>query len=177
MLPLDASGTSVALTRVFPRIRSYGVEFAIPMPWIALKGEGSYFTSPDDGFDEYGLYVLEIERQVGEWLLTAGYAGETRDSGLGARGSNRIAFDPERGLARSLIGRVSYTVDPRRTIALETVVRQDGDGFYLKGEYSQGLAEHWRATFKQIIIAGEETDFIGQFHRNSHFLVALRFSY
>lgn len=175
--PLDARGASVALTRVFPRIRSYGVEFAIPTRWIALKGEGSYFTSPDEDFEEYGLYVLEIERQVGEWLLTAGYAGDTRDSGRGIRDAGRIAFDPERGLARSLIGRVSYTVDPRRAIALEAVTRQDGAGIYLKGEYSQGIGEHWRATFKQIIIAGEEDDFIGQFGRNSHFLVALRLSF
>jgi hypothetical protein len=175
--PLDASGASVALTRVFPRIRSYGLEFAIPTRWIALKGEGSYFTSPDHDFEEYGLYVLEIERQVGEWLLTAGYAGETRDSEIGIRDSGRIAFDPERGLAGSLIGRLSYTVDPQRTIALEAVARQDGDGVYLKGEYSQGLGEHWRATFKQIIIAGEDNDFIGQFDRNSHFVVALRFSF
>jgi len=175
--PLDALGSSVALTRVFPRIRSYGLEFAIPTRWIALKGEGAYFTSPDDSFEEYGLYVLEIERQVGEWLLTAGYAGETRVSELGIQESGRIPFDPERGLARSIIGRVSYTVDPRRTIALETVARQDGAGVYLKGEYSQAMGEHWRATFKQIIIAGEEDDFIGQFDRNSHFVVAVRMSY
>lgn len=170
--PVDASGSSVALTRVFPRIRSYGVEFAIPMSWIALKGEGTYFTSPEDTFEEYGLYVLELERQFGEWLLTAGYAGETRESA-----SLRISFDPERGMARSLIGRVAYTVDPRRTISLEAVTRTDGDGFYAKGEYSQALGDVWRLTFKQILIAGEDDDFIGQFHRNSHFVVALRLSF
>jgi hypothetical protein len=202
--PLDPAGRSVAITRVFPRIRSYGVEFAIPTGWISLKGEGSYFTSPEKSFDEYGLYVLEIERQFGEWLVTGGYAGETRDSGLGALGARldapalepgtgdpsgagapgletaapiRIAFDPERGMARSIIARVAYTVDPRRTISLEAVGRQSGDGFYAKGEYSQAIGDLWRLTFKQIVIMGEDNDFIGQFHRNSHFVIALRLSF
>lgn len=196
--PLDLLGSSVSVTRVFPRIRTYGLEFGIPTGWIAIKGEGAYFTSPNRTFDEYGLYVLELERQVGEWLLTVGYAGETRGSGLGSADSGlgsgdsglgtgdsgvetpvllRVPFDPERGLARSIIGRVSYTVDPRRSIVLETVGRQDGGGFYLKGEYSQAMGEFWRATFSQIIITGDEDDFIGQFNRNSHFVVALRVSY
>ena len=68
-------------------------------------------------------------------------------------------------------------MDPRRTIALEAVGRQNGDGYYLKGEYSQAVGEFWRVTLKQIVITGEDDDFIGQYHRNSHFVAALRLSF
>ena len=120
--------------------------------------------SPEHAFDEYGLYVAEIERQVGEWLLTAGYAGEIVTSE-----DAPLAFDPERSLARSFIARMAYTVDPRRTVAIEAVGRQSGDGYYLKGEYSQAIGEFWRLTLTQIVILGDEDDFLGQFDRNSHF--------
>jgi hypothetical protein len=170
--PLDPEGTAVALTRVFPRIRSYGADFVIPTRWITFKAEGALFTSPEETFDDYGLYVAELERQIGEWLVTAGYAGET---GSGEHASQ--AFDPERSLARSIVARVSYTVDPRRTITIEAVGRQSGDGYYLKGEYSQAVGDLWRLTLKQIVLAGQEGDFLGQFDRNSHFVAALRLTF
>ena len=170
--PLDATGTVVSLTRTYPRIRSYGAEFAVPTRWITFKAEGAYFESPEHAFDEYGLYVAELERQVGEWLLTLGYAGEIVTSE-----GTPLAFDPERSLARSIIARVAYTVDPRRTVAVETLARQNGDGFYVKGEYSQALGDLWRITLEPVLIMGEEDDFLGQYDQNSHLIVALRLSF
>jgi hypothetical protein len=169
---LDAAGTVVSLVRTYPRIRSYGAELAVPTRWITFKAEGAYFVSRERTFDEYGLYVAEIERQVGEWLLTLGYAGEV------VTGEDApLAFDPERSLARSFIARMAYAVDPRRTVAVEAVGRQNGDGYYIEGEYSQAVGELWRLTLKQIVILGEEDDFLGQFDRNSHFIAALRLSF
>lgn len=170
--PLDAAAGVFELTRVFPQIRSYGADFAIPTGWLTFKGEAAYFTSRQHTFPDYGLYVAEIERQVGEWLLTGGYAGKVVE-----HEDTQLAFDPERALAGSVIVRAAYTVDPRRTITLEAVGRQNGDGFYLNAEYSQALGEFWRITFTQIVLAGDEDDFLGQYRRNSHFIAALRVSF
>ena len=56
-------------------------------------------------------------------------------------------------------------------------MRQNGDGYYIEGEYSQAVGELWRLTLKQVVILGEEDDFLGQFDRNSHFVAALRLSF
>ena len=76
---------------------------------------------------------MEFERQTGEWLLTGGYAGE-----IDAASGPALAFDPERGVARTIIGRASYTVDPRRTVTFEGAARRNGDGAYVKGELLTG---------------------------------------
>ena len=170
--PTATAARSLTLTRVFPRIRVYGLDFAIPTSWLTLKGEAAYFTSPRDAFAEYGLYVAELERQIGEWLLTGGYAGEI------VKGDDITpSFDPERSLANSFIVRAAYTVDPRRSIAVEAVGRQNGDGYYLNAEYSQAIGEFWRLTLTQIVLAGDEDDFLGQYKRNSYFSAALRLSF
>jgi hypothetical protein len=169
---LDAAGTAVSLVRTYPRIRSYGAELAVPTRWITFKAEGAYFVSREHAFDEYGLYVAEIERQVGEWLLTVGYAGE-----IVTGEDTPLAFDPERSLSRSIIVRVAYAVDPRRTVAIEALGRENGDGYYLKGEYSQALGDLWRIPLEQVVITGKDGDFLGQDDRNTHFIAALRLSF
>lgn len=169
MLP---SSLTVGVTRVYPALRTYGGDVAVPTGWFTLKGEAAYFTSPSSTNEEYVLYVVEIERQTGEWLLNGGYAGEVVTSSLSS-----FPFAPDRGVARSIIGRASYTVDPRRSVAIEGAVRQTADGFYVKGEYSQAWGQHWRMTATGVGIAGDANDFLGQFHRNSHGSIALRFSF
>lgn len=160
----------LALTRTYPKLRTYGGEFAVPTRWLAAKGEAAYFTSPTG--DEYVLYVLEAERQVGEWLFDGGYTGEvvTKDR-------HELSFAAERGLARSIIGRVSYTVDPRRTVAIEAAARQNGHGFYAKGEYSQAFRQHWRLTLAGVGIGGKADDFLGQYDHNAHVSATLRWSF
>jgi len=169
MLP---DSPTAGLTRIYPRLRTYGGDLAIPTSWLTLKGEGAYFTSPDSTNEEYVLYVVEIERQTGEWVLDVGYAGD-----VVTKSSDTFPFAPDQGLAKSILGRASYTVDPRRTVTIEGAVRQSGAGFYVKGEYSEAFGQHWRLTLTGVGIAGDPDDFLGQFHRNSNGSAALRFSF
>jgi hypothetical protein len=162
----------IEVSRVYPALRSYGADLAVPTRLVTLKGEATYFTSPDSTSDEYVLYVVEMERQVREWVMVVGYAGESV-----TRSSGALSFAPDRGIARSILGRLSYTVDPQRTVAIEGAVRQDGDGVYVKGEYSQGFGQHWRLTLTGVGIGGSPDDFLGQYHRNSHGSLGMRFSF
>jgi hypothetical protein len=163
---------SLQVTRVLPRIRMIGGDVAIPTSWLTWKFETAYVTAPTDAAEEYVLYVVEVERQVGEWLLDFGYAGDHTTQEYVVP-----SFDPDRGMARSIIGRVSFTVDPRRSVVLEGAVRQNGDGVFAKAEYSQTFGQHVRATFAGVAIAGEPEDFLGHYQDNSHASVGLRFSF
>jgi len=159
-------------TRAYPALRSYGSDIAVPAGWLTVKGEVAYFTSPNDSTDEYVLYVVQLERQVGGWMLIGGYAGEAV-----ARSRGTLSFSPDRGIARSIVGRAVHAVDPARTMLVELVVRQNGDGAYVKGEYSTLIARSWRLTMSAVGIGGEAHDFLGQYRRNSSGSIALRFSY
>lgn len=160
------------LIRRYPTLRSYGGDAAMPTRFFTLKGEAAYFTSDTPGTDEYVLYVMQVERQTGEWLLVGGYAGEVVTARRAA-----ATFAPDRGLTRSIIARASYTIDPNRSAAVETAVRQNGHGAYAKGEYSQARGPHWRATVAAVLIAGRSDDFLGQYRRNSHAAITLRYSF
>jgi hypothetical protein len=164
--------TTVRLVRSYPKLRSYGGELSIPTSIVTLKGEAAYFTSPDSTSREYVLYVVELERQTGEWMLSGGYIGESvTRSGLGFR------FAPDEGVARSIIAHAAYTVDPTKSVTIEGAVRQSGDGAYIRGEFSDAFASHWRVTFAGVGIAGNDADFIGQYHRNSNVSMTLRVSF
>lgn len=162
----------VALTRTYPQMRMYGGDIAVPTRWLTLKGEAAYFTTTTAGTDEFLLSVIQAERQTGEWLLIGGYAGltVTRAGGGGT-------FAPDRGTARSFIGRASYTIDSNRSAAVEAAIRQTGDGIYVKGEFSRNSGAHWRATMAGVLIRGDQADFLGQFRRNSHVSLALHYSF
>ncbi|HYT76998.1 MAG TPA: hypothetical protein VEL79_19745 [Vicinamibacterales bacterium] len=163
---------AIDIVRVYPAIRMYGGDIALPTDRLTLKAEAAYVTSPPSTSDEYLLYVIEAERQTGEWLLDVGYAGEmVRQSRV------PVVFSPDRNMARSIIGRASYTVDPRRTVIIEGAARQSGDGFYAKLQYSQAMTQHWHLTLTGVGLAGEPGNFLGRYRRNSHGSVALRFSY
>ena len=157
---------------IYPAIRMYGADAAAPTRWFTIKAEAAYFTSSSIAADEYILYVVQIERQTGEWVLVGGYAGEAVTE---RRGS--LTFAPDRGLTRSLVGRASYTLDVNRSIAFEGAFRQNGDGEYAKLEYSQARGQHWRATLTAVGIGGHADDFLGQYHRNSHFTATVRYSF
>lgn len=167
---------AIGLVRVYPSLRSYGADMAVPTRWLTLKGEAAYFTSPTSTNDEYVLYVVELERQIREWVIVIGYGGEAVTKTV-TLPSGTFPFAPDRGIARSILGRVSYTVDPRRTVAIEGAARQNGDGVYIKGEYSQSFGQHWRLTLAAVGIGGDADDFLGQFHRNSNGSASVRFSF
>ena len=52
-----------------------------------------------------------------------------------------------------------------RTLTVESAVRQNGAGLYVKGEYSEAFGQHWRVILTGIVIAGKEDDVPGQYHR------------
>ena len=163
---------TVDIRRVYPSLRTYGADVALPTKWLTIKGETAYFQSSSASSDEYVLYVVQVERQTGEWLVVGGYAGEvvTLRRAL-------LTFAPDRGMTRSFVGRASYTIDTNRSLAFETAVRQTGDGFYARGEYSQAHGEHWRTTIAAAAIAGHSDDFLGQYRHNSHVTASVRYSF
>jgi hypothetical protein len=211
--PLD-----VTLARRYPALRMYGGDAAVPTRWATLKGEAAFFSSSDARSDEYVLYVVQAERQTGEWLLLVGYTGEaiTR-RGLAASalssaspasdlsstssaselssasaasallpGSSVVSISslprvssvaPDRGLTRAIVARASYTIDSKRSIAVESAIRQNGKGVYAKGEYAWTRGQHWRTTLNGAVIRGAVDDFLGQYRRNSHVQLALRYSF
>lgn len=169
---VDPQHAVIALTRTYPDLRSYGVELSIPTSTVTLKSEAAYFSSPSNTSEEYVLYVIEAERQVREWVLDGGYIGEAV-----TKSRPGLVFGAEQGMAKSIIGRASYTVDPRRSVAVETAVRQDGAGFYTRGEFSEAFGQHWRVTLSAVGIAGNHDDFLGQYQHNSHVALTLRLSY
>ena len=170
----DSNGMLSAETifKRYPTLRMYGIDAAVPTVWFTVKGEAAYFTTSTPATDEYVLYVLQLERQTGEWLLVGGYAGEAVTHSGGA-----ATFAPDRGLTRSIVARASYTIDPNRSAAFEAAVRQNGRGVYVKGEYSQAHGQHWRTTITAALIRGDADDFLGQYRRNSHLAAALRYSF
>lgn len=174
VLVTPAADGALELRRVYPRIRMYGADAAIPAEALTLKLEAAYVTSPKRETEEYVLYVVEAEQQIGEWLFDAGYAGDvvTRKSLSPAR-----PFAPDRGLARSLIARAAYTIDPRQTFTIEGALRQTLHGLYVRGDYSTAFGQHFRLTVSGVGIHGRASDFIGQFEDNSHVMAASRVSF
>jgi len=169
---VDSEVSALIVRRSYPSIRTYGVDAAVPTKWFTIKGEAADFTSPSSTADEYVLYVVQLERQTGEWLIVGGYAGEV----LTARRS-ALTFSPDRGMTRSLVARAAYTIDTTKSVAFEAAVRQNGDGMYSRIEISQARSAHWRATIVAAILAGHANDFLGQYHRNSHATASLRYSF
>ncbi len=177
---------SVLLTRTYPQMRMYGGDFALPNRWVTVKGEFGYFTSTTDQADEYGIYVLQVERQLREWVLVGGYAGDfvTRTGVVpaaqplpGAVPPASVAFAADRGLARAFLGRASVSLDAGGSFAFQAAVRQNGHGTWLQAEYSRPWGSHVRATLEANLIRGRDDDFLGQFHRNSNLNLAVRYSF
>jgi hypothetical protein len=166
---LDTPG--VGVQRFYPNLRLYGGDAAVPLRWLTIKGEAAYFTTSTSGAEEYVLYVIQLERMVKEWSFVGGYAGDS----VTQSATNPLAFAPDRGFARSFVGRAALTIDVNRSLAVETAVRAAGS--FLRFEYSQALGQHWRVTPGAASIRGDMTDFLGQYHRNSYLSLAVRYSF
>jgi hypothetical protein len=160
-----------AITRVYPHLRLYGADTAVPLRWLTVKAEAAYFTFPGQDVDEYVLYVIQAERLVREWSFVGGYAGEA----VSRRGADVLRFAPDRGFARSFVGRAGLTIDANRSLAVETAVRAAGS--FVRFEYSQAFGQHWRATGGLAWIRGDMADFLGQFRRNSYASLVIRYSF
>jgi hypothetical protein len=171
---LDSRGvnTGIGFERLYPHMRMFGMDAAIPSRLVTVKFEAAGYASRSTYADEYALYVLQLERPSGEWNFTAGYAGE-----VVTRSRAPATFDLDRGLARAFLARGSYTIDPNRSVSMETAVRQNGKGVWIKGQYSQAVGSHWRVTAAVTWIEGQDSDFIGRYRRNSHAYLKLRYSF
>ena len=168
---IATSPPRVEVVRFYPKMRMAGGDVAIPLRWFTAKGEAAYFTSSTTQADEYLQYVVQLERQSGEWLLVGGYTGEYVTRAAGA-----YSFAPDRGLARAFLGRAQYTIDVNRSLAFEGAVRRNGGGVSLKFEYTQAIGQHLRATASFTLIRGAPTDYLGMYRRNSHGTLSLRYS-
>jgi hypothetical protein len=167
---LDLAANAVDLQRYYPELRLYGADAAVPLRWFTVKGEAAYFTSTTANTDEYGLYVIQLERQVKEWSFVGGYAGEWL-----TREGNPLQFAPDRGFARSFVGRAGWTIDANRSVAISAAVRAAGS--FTRFEYSQTYGQHWRATAGVAWIRGDMTDFLGEYRRNSYASLGIRYSF
>ena len=116
--------------------------------------------------------MIQLERQAGEWFFVGGYAGEVVTT---AR--QDVSFAPERGLTKAFLGRAGYTIDTNRSAALEGAVRQNLDGWWLRGEFSQASGQHLRLTVQGSWIGGEPDDFFGRYRQNSNITAILRYSF
>jgi hypothetical protein len=170
-LPLfDREGQEVR--RYYPHLRLVGGDAEAPLSWFTIKGEAAWFTSKTAAADEYVLYVIQLEREFGDASIVGGYSGEAI-----TRKPNPFDFAPDRGLARSFLGRATYAIDPRRNVAAEWAVRQNGDGLWTRFEYSQSYRRGWRAIAGLTLIRGDPADFLGQYRRNSHVSLILRYTF
>ena len=109
---------------------------------------------------------------TGEWFLVGGYAGE-----IVTEARRPLGFAPDRGLTRAFVGRAGYTIDARRSLSFEAALRQTGDGAWVRFEYSHLLGQHWRATAAAALVRGSSDDFLGQYRRNSHATLTIRYSF
>jgi hypothetical protein len=163
---------AIDYVRTYPALRLYGIDAAVPLRWFTVKTEAAYYTSPDRQQDEYVIYVLQFERQIKELSIVAGYAGDA----ITAR-TPTLQFSPELGFARASLAHAQYTIDSNRSVAVDAAVRQNGRGSWLRAEYSQAFGQHWRGTAGYSWIRGDDGDFLGQYHRNSFALLAIRYSF
>jgi hypothetical protein len=168
---LDPTTLTARAQRFYPEMRMYGADVALPLPWLTVKGEAGYFTFTTPGAQDYILYVIQVERQVKEWSLVGGYAGEAVTAGA----ASPLSFAPDLGFAKSFVGHATLTIDVNRSLTVETAVRAAGS--FLRAEYSQALGQHWRVTPGIAWIRGDITDFLGQYHHNSYASLTVRYSF
>ena len=162
----------IVVTRSYVPLRMAGIDSALPLRWFTIKGEAALLDTASATADDLVLYVIQLERMQGELSLVGGYAGE-----MVTRRRSIFSFAPDRGLARSFLGRASYTIDVNRSVTVEAAVRQNLDGVSVKGEYSQATGVRWRITLAGTAIGGRSGDFFGQYRRNSHLTLSARYSF
>ncbi len=167
----DPAAFTIRTQRFYPTLEMYGADAAVQLPWVTIKGESGYFKTTTPGAQEYLLYVIQVERQVKEWSLVGGYAGNVLTNGP----ENPAQFAPDRGFARSFVGRAALTIDVNRSVAVETAIRANGS--FARFEYSQAIGLHWRVTPGVAWLRGAAGDFLGQYRRNSYASLAVRYSF
>ena len=157
----------------YPKLKMAGGDVSVPLRWLTVKAEAGHYNYSGERTDDYVLYVIQLERQSGEWFFVGGYAGEI----ITQRGTQIVNLNPDRGISKSILGRAGYTIDANRNVAVETAIHQNGDGLWTKLEYSQAFGQHWRLTGSISLFRGDPLDFLGQYRRNSNGLFAVKYSF
>jgi hypothetical protein len=62
-------------------------------------------------------------------------------------------------------------------VSAEAALRQNGEGAWVKAEYTQTLSTNWQARASMTLIRGNTNDFLGQYRRNSHAILGLRYNF
>jgi len=166
-----APADPVPVRRLYPTMETYGADVAWQSRWVTLKGEAAYLGTRTSGAEEFILYAIQAERQIREVSLAGGYIGSV----VTAAGAAALQFAPDRGLAKSVFARASWTIDPNRALTFDTAVRRNGS--FARVEFSQAIGGHWRISPGFVWLRGDPLDFLGQFRRNSYFSLALRYSF
>jgi hypothetical protein len=167
----NPAAATLLVERHYANMQMAGGDLAWQFPWVTVAGEAGYFRSSTPGAQDYVLYVVQLERQVREWMLTAGYTG----SEIAGGPSTPLQFLPDLEISKSFVGRASLTIDVNRSISIETAVR--GGGSFVRAEYSQAIGNHWRITPVAAWLRGDPTDFLGQYRRNSYLELVVRYSF
>jgi hypothetical protein len=176
-LPMPPGGLNtipppVPIIRAYPQMWMGGGDAAVPLAPFTVKAEAAFFGTSDARADQYWLYVIQVERQSGEWFFVGGYSGEVVTTQR-----TQAQFAPDRGMTKAFLGRAGYTIDTNRSLAVEAAVRQTGDGSWMRAEYSQASGSHLRVIAQATWIRGEPTDFFGRYSRNSNATLTLRYSF
>lgn len=157
----------------YPKLRMVGGDAAVPFRWLTIKTETAYLNFSDRRADNYVQYVIQAERQMREWFFVGGYAGEA----VTQHGTQVAYFNPDRGMTSTILARAGYTIDSRRSVAMESAIRQNGQGRWTKLEYSHAYGQHWRLTWGASLFRGSASDFLGQYARNSRGTFAVKYSF
>jgi hypothetical protein len=177
LIPAEPVSQTLYVKRFYPKIRTYGTDAAFPFHLITIKTEAAFFqsreTSPNaPRSDTYLLWVAQLERQVRQWVIAAGYAGQTVFDYR-----TPTYFDPERGLTKTALLKAVYNPDAPTSVSFQTAIRQNGEGTWATIEYSRQVATHWRLIGGITGITGVRNDFLGQYRRNSFGVFKVRYSF
>lgn len=176
LVPLLNSET-LYVQRFYPKIRTIGTDAAIPLSWFTIKTEAAFFDSRETSVnaprsDTYLLWVAQLERQVKEWVIAGGYAGQTVFDYR-----YPFYFDPERGLTKTVLAKAVWNASAPTNLTIETAIRQNGAGTWSTVEYSRQVATHWRVIGGITVITGNRNDFLGEYRRNSFGVLKVRYSF
>jgi hypothetical protein len=154
---------TLTLLRTFPQMKMVGGDVARVMPWATLRAEGGWFRSNTGRTDDYMQYVAEAERVHGNFLLVAGYTGETITA---TRASNRLA--PDRSLTNLFAGRVQYAVNDRSEVRFEFLTRRKRDAYGFTSRYRRRIGEAWSCSIGGAWLRASGEIGLRQYRLNSH---------
>jgi hypothetical protein len=162
----------ISLSREYYRVRVAGADFASELGPVGIRGELGYFDQTDPANLDHLLFVVGVDRSLGDWFVVVQYAGQ-KVSGPVPKGP----VFPDLGLRSTMLWRIERTLGPSTTFEIRGALRLlDGD-FLIQPLYSVALANNWRLSVGATFFGGPEDGYLGQFRDNSHLTVQLRYTF